>query len=181
MTELCDPPWWLGASKAVSWSCHVIIIIFDIFENGYQRAKLDAPLNMQMGNSYANWHFLNRHCCFQLHSVFLLIHKYTMFRIQFPGDVNVKKRLTDKFVSAKEQIQRNSKEFVTNSNVLEILLDSYFGGNSNSKTTIRNAYVATSKDSATEKIFMTTKSSLQRCIEIAHDHARLCNSQLQEA
>ena len=51
-----------------------------------------------------------------------------MFRIQFPGDVNVKKRLTDKFVSAKEQIQRNSKEFVTNSNVLEILLDSYFGG-----------------------------------------------------
>ena len=104
-----------------------------------------------------------------------------MFRIQFPGDVNVKKRLTDKFVSVKEQIQRNSKEFVTNSNVQEILLDSYFGGNSNSKTTIRNAYVATSKDSATEKIFVTTKSSLQRCIEIAHDHARLCNSQLQEA
>ena len=100
-----------------------------------------------------------------------------MFRIAFTGDSEVKKRLTDKFHAVKEQIQRDCKDLVTNTHALEFILDSWMSKHSEDKT-IRNGYIGVTQDMTDEKIFMTTKTSLERCMEIAHKHARVCNSQL---
>ena len=41
-----------------------------------------------------------------------------------------------------------------------------------------SSYVPATKATAGEKICMTTKSSLQKCMDIAADHARICGDQL---
>ena len=76
------------------------------------------------------------------------------------------------------------KSPVNNSQVLLKLFDHWFRSQAvyaeeESQQKIQtSSYVPATKATAGEKICMTTKSSLQKCMDIAADHARICGDQL---
>lgn len=110
--------------------------------------------------------------------------KPASFKIEFPGDSTLKAMLQEKFSIVKQKLRQEAQLPVNNSQVLQRLLDDWLDHTPNSKETnatklFGSTSVTATKDTRNEKIFLTSSSSLQKCMDVVSDHARVCGKQIE--
>lgn len=125
-------------------------------------------------------HFASAFCTVTMNSN---TKKTASFKIEFPGGADIKSAIQQKFAAVKEKMRREAQSPLNNSQVFLKLLDHWLDQAQSAEpeqaVIMRTSYLPAARETTKEKIFMTTKSSLQKCMDLASDHARTCKGQLQ--
>ena len=106
------------------------------------------------------------------------------FLLEVPGDNSCKVSILGKMQQVRSVLTSQLGKAVNNAVILETALDFYLEAHRHTPTqpqanTYVNTYVPVNQDTALqENIFMITKSSLQKCIEVAETHGRGCKGNL---
>lgn len=110
--------------------------------------------------------------------------KAASFKIEFPGDAAIKNEIQQKFADVKAGMRREDQLPLNNSQVLLKLLDHWLNhqnrqaGPEHDRQAMGSSYLPVNRDDTEERIFMTTKSSVQKCMDLASNHARICKEHL---
>lgn len=100
------------------------------------------------------------------------------FKLEIPGDATVKQRIMDKITRVRTKLSTSAVGSVNHADILETLLDSWLDEapveQPGSYHTATQPLTNTAAPSG--GLYMTTKSSLQRLVNLTHAHSRTCKS-----
>ena len=103
------------------------------------------------------------------------------FNLELRGDRDMKEKLHEKIKTAKIVIQKLSAKNIQNFEVLDHALDKFLGSvNSVDIEAKPQSFVQLDREKCmSEKIFMTSKTSIERCFEIGQQHGYFCKKSLE--
>ncbi len=99
------------------------------------------------------------------------------FRIEYPGDIQVKQRIHGKLNQIKAKMIHGLDNALNNTALLENVLDSWLETQRNGQL-LTNGYVPVTDDNKDENIYMVTQSSLSRYTEMVQEHSRMCSGDI---
>ena len=97
------------------------------------------------------------------------------FTLEFPGDDAVRVDTRESMKNARQLLMSAWNQPVSNTDILKYLLKKYMDETSND--TVNNIFTTHQKvkrEDVDQDIFVTAKSSIQKCLDIADHHARSC-------
>ena len=99
------------------------------------------------------------------------------WKLQLPGDKTAHDKLSASFETVKKTISGSLNRPVNNADVLETLLD-MFTAESTGPTVSAAQSEITKHKASTTSLIVTCQSSLDKLLELSHDHGRYCRSPL---
>jgi hypothetical protein len=97
------------------------------------------------------------------------------FKLEVPGDAAVKQRIMEKISQVRAQLSKSAKGTVNHADILETVLDSWLGqlpDGTENETASAPRYAPDTIESG--GLYLTTKSSLEKLINLVHNHSRTC-------
>lgn len=102
------------------------------------------------------------------------------FKIEFPGDQDVRKNLKDKIDCVKSTVKRNlGGKSVNNTELLNLILDFYMQHNGKGRQGPQiTEHQFVSKEDTTQNMYLCSETSIKKLVAISGDHGRYCASEL---
>lgn len=100
------------------------------------------------------------------------------FKMEVPGNAEVKARLMLKMSEVRKKMEALTTRYVNNAEILESLMDYWLKARMDAPATTHHVQQPTVKAMVSSKLYVTTKTSLQKFSSLVENHSRGCKSRL---